>query len=407
MAGIMAPLTAGAFFLGGQKQGAFANEIERQKLELMKRQAMVQGRQLVDMGNGTFRVIDLADPNAAGQTFGTAQDYIKELKAIAPGAPTDMKGMIDAALQSRDPNIAQAVYGQVIKRGGMTPKATSGAATRFSAPYARAMAEHHVSSIADVDAHPEWLDQANRELANESNARIMSRPSTALIPGYDEFGRPTVNPYEINKGARTASPVTTTAPPGSAAPTGGAPERLVGTKLTGPMSTQLQAVNSAEAQIPGIEADFPSVAQKYKANGGSVWLHKQWLLYNNVTNPGGVLGRPDDDVADWFTKVGQLKGQLLAAAGSNSRNLKMVNDLYGKHVVAETQDPIELMNRIRAFRTGGRFDAVRQSIGLPTKGGSAPETPMTKGESLEEKGFVKLPDGIYYNPTTNKYDDGK
>ena len=142
-------------------------------------------------------------------------------------------------------------------------------------------------------------------------------------------------------------------------------------KLDSRQIAQLQAVNSADRLARGLADDYQRIAPKYAKNGAD-WLAKQWMLYSVHTNPGGFRGEPDPDAANWFSHVGQIKTDLLQAAAGNSRNLKMIDKLFGLHVPSEWQSPPGVMTRIRAFQNEGRFDSIRHTILPPINVGSTP-----------------------------------
>ena len=159
------------------------------------------------------------------------------------------------------------------------------------------------------------------------------------------------------------------APPGFVSPEGG-----VRGKLSQSQQQQVDAVNAADEQTKGLADDYARIQPKYKQNGGS-WLLRQWALYSPTTNPGGMFGAADPDAAQWFSHVGQIKTSLLQAAAGNTRNLTLVNQLFGPHVPSEWQSPDAVMARIKAFQSEGRFGAIRQSI----IGGGETEGPPAGG----------------------------
>lgn len=173
-------------------------------------------------------------------------------------------------------------------------------------------------------------------------------------------------------------------------------------KLGAMQQQQVTAVSQAEEQAQGLNADYAKIKPKFDKNGSS-WLLYQWSLYSPSTNPGGIRGEPDPDAAQWFSHVGQIKAGLLQAAAGNSRNLTMVNNLFGPHVPSEWQSPDGVMTRINAFQKDGRFDAIRDSIlgPLPSSAASASSGGTGSGTwtgklSPDGREVWKNPDGTMY-----------
>lgn len=141
-------------------------------------------------------------------------------------------------------------------------------------------------------------------------------------------------------------------------------------KLSEVATRQLMSVSSAQDLAQGIRDDYAAIEPKYKA-GGAPWLLNQWRLYSPTTNPGGWFGKPDPDAERWFSHVGQIKTDLLQAAAGNSRNLTMVNNLFGPHVPSEWQSPDSVIARVEAFEKDGRFDSIKNSLGVGAPAGGA------------------------------------
>lgn len=169
---------------------------------------------------------------------------------------------------------------------------------------------------------------------------------------------------------------------------------------------QLRAVDSAEDEAKGLREDYAKVAPMYKANGGG-WLLNQWRLYSPTLNPGGIFGQADPAVAQWFGHIGQMKTDLLNAAGGGSRNLQMVNELFGPHVVSEYQDPDQLMRRLEAFEKDGRFHAIRAAVLPPIAGlgggsavpaGDVPSVPLIGKSGRKMVADPNSPTGYSYAP---------
>jgi hypothetical protein len=159
-------------------------------------------------------------------------------------------------------------------------------------------------------------------------------------------------------------------------------------KLPATQQNQLNAVNDAQSLAKGLRDDYAKVEPKYKQNGAG-WMFKQWSLYSPNMNPFGVRGEPDADVKQWFGHVGQIKTDLLQAAAGNSRNLAMINDLFGPHVPSEWQSPDAVIGRIEAFENEGRFDAIKSSVlGVPA-GGAMGGPPPGGSVNLNVPGMAK------------------
>ena len=182
-------------------------------------------------------------------------------------------------------------------------------------------------------------------------------------------------------------------------------------KLGMMQQNQLQAVASSKELAQGLTNDYAKFKPKYDKNGGT-WLLHQWSLYNPTINPGGIRGEPDPDAAQWFSHVGQIKTGLLQAAAGNTRNLKLVNELFGSHVPSEWQSPDGVMQRIQAFQKDGRFDAIRNSILPPmssaTGAGGGGDMGPAAGAGAADAGKFKgtwAPDGreIWVRPDGSKY----
>lgn len=380
--------TSFATILGGQEQAAGASQyaqaqaaLERAKLAIEERRLQTASKQILQMPDGTYKIVDLSDPNVvAGGTIGTPIDYGARLKSMRDSAPDYLKPLINSAINSSDTDFQKSVA-----TGALTAmeKRPTGLGAKLSPMYARAMADNNLTDESQVTAP--MLTEAYQKINKENSALIAGRtpPQIVQVQDYDAQGRPITRPELVNKRGGTATSVTTPS---------GAP--VVGKKISGTEAKTLATVQSIIPQLAGLRA-------KLVAIGPDRWNRTAALRGIDYEKAKRFDILPaDPELAQLVSQLIQVETNAKAALGaaSGTRAYTFIKDSSG-HIPTAYGDYNSILTNIDTL--SGSDGPYQSLLGAYELGKPASSSPGKDTLGLP-RDAIDLGGGRYYSPTMRK-----
>lgn len=410
-------LTSLGSVLAGQRQGQQASnyaqqqfDLEKLKLATEQRRALASTKQIIQLPDGSFKVVDLADPTSTG-TIGDPTDYGKRLQSMLDSnvVPESMKALVGNAIKTGDRGLQTDLYNSVtrlISSPTFEKTNLSGAekkdAITQALPYAPPQLRGLLERAAAPDASPALVDSAYK----------------ALNPAFGSslYGVRVLNETGIDPttGLATSTPFVMPSRGGAAVPvTGGSSGVSAGGALSAPAAPLHSIkIGAAESRVIGqgqaILNQLADLKRTMQALGPERWnrnIAQRGIDYQKATRLNVLPSDPAlaRAISQLITVEASAKAALGASAGMRAYNF--LKDSQG-HIPTAYGDYNSIMTNIDTLSAaGGPYKSLLSNYGVRT-GGEASTTP-TGPPDLSARGYVKLPDGTWYNPTTNKYDDGK
>lgn len=388
MGGFLRSFAPYAAVLQGQQQGQNASAFERAKLAMEQRKAAASTKQIVQMPDGTFKIVDLADPNA-GATLGTAVDYGPRIQALLKSNPPDyLKGLLQTAATSNDPQFQASVYQGALTAMEKPSKSTTSG--KFLPPvYARAMTDNSLTDESQVTAP--MLSKAYQAIQKENSGLIAGRtpPQIVMVPGYDAMGRPTASVERVPKREGEATPVMT-----AGSSTGGPAAPLVGKKISGTESKTVAYVNSIIPQLAGLRAKMVAIGPE-KWNRNAI---QRGLDYEKAKH-GDVLPS-DPDLAKLTSQLIQVETNAKSALGaaSGTRAYQFLRDASG-HIPTAYGDYNSILTNIDTLSAeDGPYQSLLKSYELGGPSGGSASAAGGGNSTSAPTGLSPLDGGYFYNP---------
>ena len=409
------PLAASlGFFLRGQQQGQQANQLEALKAQILRRQALAATKQILQMPDGTFKIVDLADPSVAGSTVGTPENFGAHIQSLldsgALKSDTDLTAAAQQAIKTNDPLLQQDIYKRIVGRIGTR---ASGGNVPLSADQKRqaiveALKANPPAELRPLlqravapDASPALLDLAFKELTPAFGSSLYA-PHYFATTGVDpNSGLPITTPYRSEGRSGVAAPVVSGASPSDPS-TGSAGLRPLSSTKMNPTDQKL--IGTVQALLPQLD----DLKAKLQAIGPERWnrnLMSRSLGYAKQKY-GKEAASSDPEIAKLTSKLIQVEATANAAlaASAGTRAYGFIQHSEG-HIPSGRGDFDYNMNAIDTLRDpNGPYLPTLRLYGInPASASSADPTgkPVAGGISLPSDA-IPLGGGRYYSPSTTK-----